>query len=272
MGLGGRIGNAPLASPAFREASQAACRARATNERLSQNAPTPSRRRARSSSDNSDSDNQPLSQRRRRRAPHPMSDSGPSSIPSPPPIAAASPPSPQVTPRPIPSHVADPPTSSNNQAEPPLAHPSTSQHAHDNKASPSERPSTIPPAVPHQGPSSTPSGATAEPSAPPGSAAGPSGPPLLIYQNYYTTLPYEEQLWSQTDVPTSSLKIKGRLATLWEESLRHMDSLPPPDQIDQFAELYIKARAESLIVNHSFHTTHYQNKMLRDHVAELTTE
>ncbi|XP_042444126.1 myosin-11-like [Zingiber officinale] len=77
------------------------------------------------------------------------------------------------------------------------------------------------------------------------------------------------KLWSQTDVPTSSLKIKGRLATLWEESLRHMDSLPPPAQMDQFAKLYIKACAESLIMNYSFHATHHQNKMLGDHVAEL---
>ncbi|XP_042423638.1 vegetative cell wall protein gp1-like [Zingiber officinale] len=137
-GLGGRTGNVSLASPAFIEASQAARRARATNERVSQNAPTSSRRRARSSSDDSDSDDQPLSQRRRRRAPRPMSDSGPSSIPSSPPNAAASPTSPQATPPSIPSHVADPPTSSNNQAEPPLAHPTTSQHTHDNEVGPSK--------------------------------------------------------------------------------------------------------------------------------------
>ncbi|XP_042387778.1 putative uncharacterized protein DDB_G0290521 [Zingiber officinale] len=198
-----------------------------------------------------------------------MSDPAPSSIPSPPPNAAASPTSPQATPPSIPSHVTDPPASSNNQAEPPLAHPATSQNTQEDEAGPSERPSTIPPAVPPQGPSSAPSGATAEPSTTPGSAAGPSGPPPLIYQNYCITLPSEEQLWSQTDVPTSSLKIKGRLATIWEESLRHMDSLPSPTQIDQFAELYTKACAESLIMNYSFHATHHQNKMLRDHVTEL---
>ncbi|XP_042426154.1 vegetative cell wall protein gp1-like [Zingiber officinale] len=268
MGLGRRTGNVSLASPAFRDASQAARRARAINERLSQNTPTPSRHRARSSSDDSDSDDQPLSQRRRRRAPHPMSDPVPSSIPSPL-NAAASPTPPQATPPSIPSHVADPPTLSSNQAEPPLVHPATSQNVQDNEAGPSERPSTIPSAMPHQGPSSTPFDTTVEPSAPPGSAAGPSGPPPLIYQNYYITLPSEAPLWSQTDVPTSSLKIKGHLATLWEESLWHMNSLPPPAQMDQFAELYVKACAESLIMNHSFHATHYQNKMLRDHVAEL---
>ncbi|XP_042467253.1 formin-1-like [Zingiber officinale] len=269
MGLGGRTGNVSFASPAFREASQAARRARSTNDRLSQVAPTPSRCRARSSSDDSDSDDQPLSQRCRRRAPRPMSNSGPSSIPSPPPNAAASPPSSHVTPPPIPSHVTDPPTSSNNQAEPPLAQPSTSQHAQGDEAGPSEQPSTIPPVVPPQGPSSAPSDATTEPPIPPGSSAGPSGPPPFTYHNYGTTLPSEEQLWSQTDVPTSSLKIKGRLSTLWEESLQNMNSLPSPAQMDQFVELYIKAYAESLIVNHSFHDTHYQNKMLRDHVAEL---
>ncbi|XP_042437209.1 putative uncharacterized protein DDB_G0290521 [Zingiber officinale] len=262
MGLGGGTGNVPFASSASRDAYQAAHRACAANDRLSRNVSSPSRRRARSPSEDSDSDDQSLSQRRRRRAPRTMPDSGPSSIPSPP-HAAVFTPSPQVTPPPIPSHAVDPPTSSSNQAEPPLAHPSTSQHphgyatskhAHDDEAGPSERPSTVSTVVPPQGPSSAPSSTTTEPSAPPGSAAGPSGPPPLIYQNYCITLLSEEQLWSQTDVPTSSLKIKGRLATIWEESLRYMDSLPPPTQMDRFAELYIKILL---------------NKMLRDRVAEL---
>ncbi|XP_042401087.1 probable serine/threonine-protein kinase samkC [Zingiber officinale] len=149
MGLGGGTGNVPFASPASREAYQAARQAHAANDRLSQNVSSPSRRSARSPSDDSDSDNQPLSQRRRRRNPRPVFNSGPSSIPSPPPTVAASPPSPHVTPPPIPGPVTDPPNSSNTQAEPPLAHPSTSQHAHDNEAGPSERPSTIPPAASH---------------------------------------------------------------------------------------------------------------------------
>ncbi|XP_042423372.1 vegetative cell wall protein gp1-like [Zingiber officinale] len=189
IGLGGGTGNVPFASPASREAYQVARRAHAANDRLSRNVSSPSRHRARSPSDDSDYDDQPLSQRRRRRAPRTMPDSGPSSISSPP--AAASPS--HVTPPSIPGHVTDPPTSPHNQAEPPLAQPSTSQHAHDDEAGPSERPSTIPPAVP-RGPSSAPSGATAKPSAPSGLAAGPSGPPPLIYQNYCTTLPSEEQL------------------------------------------------------------------------------
>ncbi|XP_042380430.1 transcription elongation regulator 1-like [Zingiber officinale] len=195
-----------------------------------------------------------------------MSNSGPSSIPSPPPNAATSPPSPHVAPPPIPSHVVDPPTSSNNQAKSPLAHLSTSQHAQDDEAGPLERPSTIPPAVPPQGHSSAPSCATVEPSTPPGSAAGPSGPPPLSYQNYCTTLPSEEQLWSQTDVPTSSLKIKGRLATLWEESLHHMDSLTPPAQMDQFAELYVKVAELELQLNDPAQASH----ALRAEIKDLT--
>ncbi|XP_042416086.1 formin-1-like [Zingiber officinale] len=189
--------------------------------------------------------------RRRHRAPRPVPDSGPSSIPSPPPAAAASPPPPIVTPPPIPSQVNDPPTSSDIQVEPPLAQPSTSQEPQGDEAGPSERPSVTPPVAPSQGPSSAPSGSTAEPSAPLGSAAGPSEPPPITHHCYCTTVPSKERLWSRADVPTSSLKIKGRLATLWEESIQHMDFLPPLAQMDKFVELYIK------------------NKVLRDQVAEL---
>ncbi|XP_042416043.1 SH3 domain-containing protein C23A1.17-like [Zingiber officinale] len=184
---------------------------------------------ARSPSDDSDSDDQPLSQRRRRRAPRVIPDSSPSSLPSPP-HATDFTPSHQVTPPPIPSHVDGPPILSSNQAEPPLAQPFSAQHAQGDEVGPSTRPSVTPPppAEPSQGPSSAPSGATAEPSATPGSAAGPSGPPPLTtepsatpssaagpsgpppltYQDYCTTFPSEAQLWSQTDVPTNSLKMK----------------------------------------------------------------
>ncbi|XP_042386778.1 protein transport protein sec31-like [Zingiber officinale] len=118
MGFGGGTGNVSFVGPASREASQAVRRARVTNERLSQDAPSPSRHRARSPSDDSDSDDQPLAQRRRRQAPRPVSDSGPSSVPSPPPNAAASPPPPHVTPPPIPSPVNDPPISSDTSSNP----------------------------------------------------------------------------------------------------------------------------------------------------------
>ncbi|XP_042407762.1 formin-1-like [Zingiber officinale] len=268
MGLGGGTSNVSFASPVFREASQATRRARSTNDRLSQDAPSPSRHRARSPSDDSDSDDQPLAQRRRRRASCPVSDSGPSSIPSPPPTAAASPPPPSVTLPPIPSHVNDPPIPSNIHVEPPLAQPST-QQPQGGEAGPSECPSVTPPAAHPPGPSSAPSDSTADPSAPPGLAVGPSEPSPLTYHCYYTSIPSEGMLWSRTDVLTSSLEIKGRLATLWEESIQHMDSLPPLAQMDKFAELYIKAYAESLAVNNSFHATHHQNKVLRDQVAEL---
>ncbi|XP_042425923.1 proline-rich receptor-like protein kinase PERK8 [Zingiber officinale] len=214
MGLGGGSGNVSFANPAFREASQAARRARSTNDRLSKDAPSPSKRRARSPSDDSDSDGQPLAQRRRCRALRPASDSGPSSIPSPPPAVAASPPPPIVTPPSILSHVNDPPIPSNIQVEPPLAQASASQQPQGGEAGPSKRPSVTPPAAPPQGPSSAPSGSTAEPCAPPGSAAGHSEPSPLTYHCYCTTIPFEERLWSRTDVPTSSLKIKGHLATL----------------------------------------------------------
>ncbi|XP_042414925.1 protein transport protein sec31-like [Zingiber officinale] len=127
LGLGGRSGNVSFASPIFREASQAARQAHSTNDRLNHDAPSPSRRRARSPSDDFDSDGQPLAQRRQCRAPRPMSDSGPSSIPSPPPAAVASPPPPIVTPPPILNPVNDPPTPSGIQVEPPLAQPYASQ-------------------------------------------------------------------------------------------------------------------------------------------------
>ncbi|XP_042415101.1 formin-1-like [Zingiber officinale] len=222
----------------------------------------------------SDSDDLPLAQRRRRRAPHPVSDSGPSSIPSPPPAAVISPPPPVVPQPPIPSHAHDPPISSNTQVEPLLAQPSTAQPStpqqpQGGEAGPSERSSATPPAVHPQGPSSAPSISTAGPSAPLGSATGPSDPSPLTYHNYSTSVPSEGRLWSRTDVPTSSLKMKGRLATLWEESIQRMDSLPPLAQMDKFAELYVKACAESLAVNNSFHAIHHQNKVLRDQVAEL---
>ncbi|XP_042441486.1 mucin-1-like [Zingiber officinale] len=250
MGLGGRSGNVPFASPAFREASQAAHRARATNERLSQNVPTSSRRRTRSSSDDSDSDDQPLSQRRRCRAPRPMSNPAPSSIPSPPPNAAASPTSLQATPLSIRGNVADPPASFNNQAEPPVAHPATSQNTQEDEVGPSERPSIIPPAVPPQGPSLAPSGATAEPSAPPNSAAD-----RCSHQ-----LPKDKR-------PTNHYM--GRKPAAYE-----FLAFPGPDGpicrvIYKDTSYMSQAYEESLIMNHSFHVTHHQNKMLRDRVTEL---
>ncbi|XP_042415328.1 uncharacterized protein LOC122004518 [Zingiber officinale] len=282
MGLGGRTGNVPLASPSFREASQAACRARATNEHLSQNAPTPSRRRARSSSDDSNSDDQPLSQRRRRQAPRPMPDSGPSSIPSPPPNAAVSPPSPHVTPPPIPSHVTDPPTSSNNQAEPPLAHPSTSQHAQDDEAGPSERPYTLqhdlqlsrlqyllrsllqllrvqPPSLQLL-------------------RAYLRVPqdllrffiiiivlPSLLRSNYglkqmFPPAPQDKR---------SSGHFMGRKPATYEFLAFPGSDGPIRRAVYQDTFCMFQACAESLIVNHFFHATHYQNKMLRDQVAKL---
>ncbi|XP_042401512.1 formin-like protein 13 [Zingiber officinale] len=252
MGLGVGTSNVSFTNSASRDAYQAARQARTANDRLNQNVSSPSRRRARSPSDDSDSDDQPLCQRRRRLVPRVIPDSSPSSIPSPP-RAADFTPSHQVIPPPIPSHADDLPIPSSNQTVPPLAQPFRTQHTQGDEAGPSTRPSTVPPAEPLQGPSSAPSGATAEPSATPGSAVGPSGPPPLTYQDYCTTFPSEAQLWSQTDVPTSSLKMKGRLATLWEENTSGI----------------FQACAESLIMNHSFHATHHQNKMLQDHVAEL---
>ncbi|XP_042423552.1 proline-rich receptor-like protein kinase PERK10 [Zingiber officinale] len=107
------------------EVSQAARQARATNDRLSQDAPSASRRRAQLHSDDSDSDDQPLAQRRRRRAPRPVSDSDPSSIPSPPPpVAAASLPPPIVTPPPVPSQADVSPNPTAIPVEPPTAQPS----------------------------------------------------------------------------------------------------------------------------------------------------
>ncbi|XP_042415387.1 carbohydrate-responsive element-binding protein-like [Zingiber officinale] len=181
-GLGQRA-NVHYASPAFREASQAARQARSVNDRSGQDAPTSSRRRVRLPSEDSDSDDQPLTQRLHRRALDAMPDSGPSTVPPSPPTA---------TPTSVPSQAEAPPAPPNIQVEPPLAQPSTSQQRQSNEVGPSDLPSLVTP---------------------------PPEPPQ--------------------DVPTSSLKIKGRLATLWEESLRQMDSLPPA-QMEKFSELYIK--------------------------------
>ncbi|XP_042404968.1 flocculation protein FLO11-like [Zingiber officinale] len=267
-GLGGGTGNVPFTSFASRDAYQVARRARTANDRLNLNVSSPSRRRARSPSDEFDSDDQPLSQRRRRRAPRVIPDSGPSSIPSPP-RAPNFTPSHQVTSPPIPSPAGDLPIPSSSQTMPPLAQPFRTQHTQGDEASPSTRPSAVPPTEPPRGPSSAPSGATADPSDTPGSAAGPSGPPPLTYQDYCTTFPSEAQLWSRTDVPTSSLKIKGRLATVWEESLRQMDSLPPSAQMDQFTELYIKAQDQKLKSQEAHLTS--QETQLASQVTELAT-
>ncbi|XP_042472149.1 WAS/WASL-interacting protein family member 2-like [Zingiber officinale] len=138
-GLGRRFANVPQASPAFREASQVARQTRFANDRLGQDAPSSTRRRARSSSDDSDSDDQPLARRRRHRAPRPVSGSDPSSVPSPP-VAAASSPRHTATPPPIPSWVNDLHTPPDTQAKPPLVHPSTSQQPQGGEADPSDRP------------------------------------------------------------------------------------------------------------------------------------
>ncbi|XP_042423363.1 nucleosome-remodeling factor subunit BPTF-like [Zingiber officinale] len=207
------------------------------------------------------------SQRLRRRAPDPILDSGPSTIPPPPPIATTTPPLPTaVTPTSIPSQ-ADAPAPSEVQVEPPLAQPSPSQQHQSTEASPSNRPSpaTSPP-EPSRVPPSAPSGSAAGPS---GSAVGPSQPPPPVPLYYRTTAPSEAELQSRQDVPTSSLTMKGCLATLWEESMHQMELLLPPSQMDRFSELYIKACAESLMINQSFHAIHHQNKMLRDKVTEL---
>ncbi|XP_042420595.1 proline-rich receptor-like protein kinase PERK8 [Zingiber officinale] len=236
LGLGRRSGNVPYANPAFREASQAARQARAANDRLSQDAPSASRRRARLHSDDSDSDDQPLSQRLRRRAPHPVLDSGPSAIPSPsPPVAAASPPPPIVTPPPVRSQADVPPDPSAIPVEPPTAQPSppaqpptqpsTSPQHQSTEADPSRRspPSTSPPElspVPPSAPSGSAAGPSGSAAGPSGSAAGPSQPPPPVPLYYRTTAPSEAGLQSRRDVPTSSLTMKGHIATVWKESRR----------------------------------------------------
>ncbi|XP_042386523.1 vegetative cell wall protein gp1-like [Zingiber officinale] len=250
-GLGRRFANVPQDSPAFREASQAARRARSTNDRLDREAPSPSRRRARLPSEDSDSDDQPLAQRLRRQAPHPVLNSGPSSIPSPsPPMAVTSPPSPPIaTLPPVPSQTDVPPDPPAIPVEPPTAQPSppaqpptqssTSQQHQSTEASPSRRslPATSPP-EPSPVPQSAPSRSAAGPSS---SAARPSQPPPPVPLYYRTTAPSKARLQSRRDVPTSSLTMKGRLATVWEESRRQMELLPPLAQMDRFSELYIKA-------------------------------
>ncbi|XP_042386397.1 translation initiation factor IF-2-like [Zingiber officinale] len=210
-----------------------------------------STRKARPPPNDSDSDDQPLAQRHRRQAPHPVSDSDPSSIPSPSPhVAVTSPPPPPVaTPPHVPSQAnvpPDPPTTpvepsiapSSPPAQPPTQ-PSTSQQHQNTEADPSRRspPSTSPP-EPSSVPPSAPSGSAAGPSS---SAAGPSQPPPPVPQFYRTTAPSEIGMHSRHDVSTSFLIMKGRLATLWGESMHQMEILPPPAQMERFSELYIKA-------------------------------
>ncbi|XP_042423310.1 formin-like protein 6 [Zingiber officinale] len=218
-GRGRRSANAPNVSPAFREASQAARRARS---------------------------------RLRRRAPNPSQDSGPSAVPPPPP--------PVTTPTPAPGQADASPAPPEVQVESPLAQPSTSQQHQSTEAGPSHcsSPATSPPE-----PSRVP------PAAPSESAVGPSQPPPPVPLYYRTTAHSEVELQSRQDVSTSSLIMKGRLATLWEESMHQMKLLLPPAQMDRFSELYIKACAESLMINQSFQDVHHQNKMLRDIVTEL---
>ncbi|XP_042450635.1 formin-1-like [Zingiber officinale] len=261
------------------EASHAAHHAHSANDRLSQDAPSSSRRRARPPSGDSDSDGKPLAQRLRRRAPRPVPDSGPSAVPSPsPPVAVASPPLPPIaTPTPIPRQAdvspdfttapIKPPTVQSSPPAQPPTQPSTSPQRQSTEANPLRRspPATSPP-EPSSVPPSSPSGSAAGPSS---FAAGPSQPPPPVPIYYRTIAPSEAGLQSRWDILTSSLTMKGRLATVWEDSKRQMELLPPLAQMDRFSELYIKACAESLNINQSFHAAHHQNKMLQDKVAEL---
>ncbi|XP_042460427.1 cell surface glycoprotein 1-like [Zingiber officinale] len=228
------------------------------NDRSGQDAPSSSRRGVQLLSEDSDSDDQPLAQRLRRRAPDPSQDSGPSAVPPPPPV---------ITPTPVSSQADGSPAPPEVQVEPHLAQPSTSQQQQSTEVGPSHRPSpaTSPP-EPSQVPPSTPSGSAAGPSS---SAAEPSQPPPPVPLYYHTIAPSEAELQSRQDVPTSSLTMKDRLATLWEENMHQMELLPPPVQMDRFSELYIKACAESLMINQSFHDIHHQNKVLQDMVTEL---
>ncbi|XP_042443837.1 proline-rich receptor-like protein kinase PERK10 [Zingiber officinale] len=208
-GCGRRSANVTYASPAFREASQAARWARSVNDLSSQDTPSSSRRRARPPSEDSDSDDQPLAHRFRNRATNPSRNLGHSPVPHPsPPVAMTTP---------IPSQVDAPPNPPEVPAEPPLAQPSPPQQHRSTEAGPSRRlsPATSPPE-----PSSAP------PSAPSSSAAGPSQPPPPGYHHYRTTTPSEAGLRSRQDVPTSTLKMKGYLATLWEESIVGTPSCP----------------------------------------------
>ncbi|XP_042377370.1 bromodomain-containing protein 4-like [Zingiber officinale] len=251
-GRGRRSANVTYVIPAFREASQAARRAHSVNDRSSRDTPSSSRRRARLPSEDSDSDDRPLAHRFRRRTTNPSQDLGPSPVPHPsPPVATTTP---------IPSQADAPPDPPEVPAEPPLAQPSPSQQHQSTEASPSPyfSPTTSPPEPSH-----------VPPSAPSDSAVGPSQPPPPTHHHYRTTTPSEARLRSRQDVPTSTLTMKGHLANLWEESMHQMELLPQPAQMDIFSELYTKACAESLIINQSFHATHYQNKVLRDKVTEL---
>ncbi|XP_042460236.1 vegetative cell wall protein gp1-like [Zingiber officinale] len=183
---GRRSANIPYATPAFREASQAARRARSVNDRLNRDAPSSSRRRVRIPSEDSDSDDQPLAQRLRHRTPNPSQDSGPSVVPPPwPPVATTTPPIATTTP--IPSQADATPAPPEVPTEPPLAQPSTSQQHQSTEAGPSHRPSsTTSPLEPSHMPPSAPSGSAAGPS---GSATGPSQPPPPVHHYYRTTTP-----------------------------------------------------------------------------------
>ncbi|XP_042387390.1 putative protein TPRXL [Zingiber officinale] len=223
-GHGQRSTNVTYASPAFREASQAARRARSETDRLSRDTPSSSRRQTRSPSDDSDSDDRPLAYKSRRRTTKPNQASGPSSAPHPsPPVATTTP---------IPSPSEAPPDPPVVPGGPPLAQPSISQRHRSIKAGPSHRlsPATSPPE-----PSSAP------PSAPSSSAAEPSQPPPPAYHYCRTTTPSEVELRSKQDVPISTLTMKSHLATLWVESMNQMELLPLPAQMDRFSELYIRA-------------------------------
>ncbi|XP_042380036.1 putative uncharacterized protein DDB_G0290521 [Zingiber officinale] len=193
-------------------------------------------------------------------------DSGPSAVSPPPPTATPASPSPPIaTPTPAPSRVDVSPNPSTVSVEPPLAQPSllevqvdpplvqpaTSQQPQCAEAGPSQHPSlaTSPP-DPSPVPPSAPSGSAARPS---NSAAGPSQSPLPVPLYYRTTTSSEAGLQSRCDVPTSSLTMKGRLTTVWEENVSPMS----------------QACAEFLTINQSFHVIHRQNKMLQDKVTKL---
>ncbi|XP_042380093.1 uncharacterized protein PB18E9.04c-like [Zingiber officinale] len=197
-----RSANVTYASLAIREASQAARQARSANDRSSRDTPSSSRRRVRLPSEDSESDDRPLAHKLRRRAPNPSQDSGPSTVPSPsPPVATTTP---------IPSREDAPPDPPEVPTEPPLAQPSTSQQHPSTEADPSHHPSPT---------TSTPEPFHVPPSAPSGSAVGPSQPPPPVHHHYRTTAPSEAGLRSRQDVSTSSFTMKGRLATLWEETV-----------------------------------------------------
>ncbi|XP_042460762.1 uncharacterized protein LOC122044324 [Zingiber officinale] len=159
----------------------------------------------------------------------PVSD--PSFTPQPSPSVAAAIPNPNIYDAPTPPEVP---------ARPSQGEPSTSQPPRSTEAGTSSRP---PPVTSQLGPSRAP------PSAPSGSAAETSQPHSSTPEYYRTTAPSEVMLRDKRAVPTSILSMKGRLATLWIESMTHMEHLPRLAQMDRFSELY--------------------TKMLRDRVAEL---